>query len=115
MANISISVKKVLDKKFINAIKSRSFTVEQLDQYYGKLVEERKTAPIECGIACVCIVVGFYFIVGKMLNGLGDYLKLLLIILPIFMVLIYDYFFLRMNQFKSAVKKGYPELKGRYK
>lgn len=115
MANISFSVKKVLDKKFINAIKNKSFTVEQLDKYYGELVNEKKTAPIECVIACAAVIVGFYFMIGKTLNSVGDYLKVFLIILPILIILIYDYFFLRMNQFKSAVKKGYPELKGRYK
>ena len=88
---------------------------EQLDHYYEQLINEKKSEPIEFIIACVAIIVGFYFLTSELLDGFSDYLKAFLIISPAILLLFYDYFYLRINQFKSAVKKGYPELKDRYK
>ena len=115
MTRVHFFIRKALDKNFVNAIKNRSLSTEQLDHYYEQLINEKKSAPIEFIIACVAIVVGFYFLTGGLLDGYRDYLKAFLIISPVFLFLFYDYFYLRINQFKSAVKKGYPELKDRYK
>ena len=115
MTRVHFFVRKALDKNFVNAIKNRSLSTEQLDHYYEQLINEKKSAPIEFIIACVAIIVGFYFLTGELLDGFSDYLKAFLIISPAFLFLFYDYFYLRIHQFKSAVKKGYPELKDRYK
>ena len=115
MTRVRYFVRKALDKNFVNAIKSRNLSIEQLDHYYGQLINEKKSAPADFIIACVAIVVGFYFIIGQTLDEIRDYLISFLIISPAFLFLFYDYFYLRINQFKSAVKKGYPELKDRYK
>ena len=115
MTRVHFFIRKALDKNFVNAIKNRSLSTEQLDHYYAQLINEKKSAPIEFIIACVAIVVGFYFLTSGLLDDFNDYLKAFLIISPAFLLLFYDYFYLRINQFKSAVKKGYPELKDRYK
>lgn len=115
MTRVHFFIRKALDKNFVNAIKNRSLSTEQLDHYYEQLINEKKSAPVEFIIACVAIIVGFYFLTGGLLDGFSDYLKAFLIISPAFLLLFYDYFYLRINQFKSAVKKGYPELKDRYK
>jgi hypothetical protein len=115
MARVRYFVRKPLDKNFINAIKNRNLSIEQLDHYYAQLINEKKSAPTDFIIACVAITIGFYFLTWELLDGVSDYLKAFPFISPAFLVLFYDYFYLRINQFKSAVKKGYPELKDRYK
>lgn len=115
MTRVRFFIRKALDKNFLTAIKSRSLSIEQLDHYYQQLINEKKSAPIEFIISCVFIAVAFYFLTGELLDGISDYLKAFLIISPAFLFLFYDYFYLRINQFKSAVKKGYPDLKDRYK
>lgn len=115
MARVKYFVRKSLDKNILTAIKNRSLSIEQLDHYYQQLISERKSAPTEFILSCIFITVGFYFLTGELLDGISDYLKALLIISPVFLFLFYDFFYLRINQFKSAVKKGYPDLKDRYK
>jgi len=115
MTRVKFFVRKALDKNFIKAIKSRSLSIEQLDHYYVQLINEKKSAPIDFLISCIFIGVSFYFLTSELLDGASDYLKAFLIISPAFLFLFYDFFYLRINQFKSAVKKGYPDLKDRYK
>lgn len=115
MTRVHYFIRKALDKNLVKAIKTRSLSIEQLDHYYGQFINEKKSAPIDFIIACVAIVLAFYSLTGGLLDNFSDYLKAFLIILPILLFLFYDYFFLRINQFKSAVKKGYPDLKDRYK
>lgn len=115
MARVKYFVRKSLDINFLTAIKNRNLSIEQLDHYYQQLINEKKSAPIEFILSCVFIAAGFYFLTGDLLDGFSNYLKALLIISPAFLFLFYDYFYLRINQFKSAVKKGYPDLKDRYK
>ncbi len=115
IAQISFIIRKALDKKFVKSIKDRTFSIEQLDNYYVQLTNEKKSAIIDFIVSSIMMVVGFYFLGRSLLNTIDDYLRLFLIILPLLLMLFYDFFYLRIKQFKSAVKKGYPELKDRYK
>ena len=111
----TIYVRKALDKNHVKAIKNRNLTIEQLDNYYNQLIKEKKSAPLDFAISSIICGLALFFTARSLLVDSRDYLYLLLIMAPIILFLIYDFFYLRINQFKSAVKKGYPELKDRYR